>query len=229
MARGSFGRTVARAASSGGSRSYRARPPALWYLLMTIIVVGGVGLIVYSRNEAERPASAAIGPSLTDNWQAALGIDICGTIEPNLPASTNLSSTGLRTFGNGLIDAAPDVASSPSKFEGAKATLGLFAKNYQGFTLTSTEIGYPGKHEKIYKNGDACTSKLTGKGILVARVWTSPTAKTATLVTNPTKIHITNGEMITVAFVPSGATIPQPSSRGALATAIGTSSSHSKK
>ena len=145
MARGSFGRTVARAASSGGSRSYRARPPALWYLLMIAIVVVGVGLIAYSRNEALHPAAAKVGPSLTDNWQAALGIDICGTIKPNLPVSTNLASTGIRTFGNGLIDAAPDVSSSPAKFEGAKATLGLFAKNYAGFTLTATESRLPGQ------------------------------------------------------------------------------------
>ncbi len=229
MARGSFGRTVARAASSGGSRSYRARPPALWYLLMIAIVVVGVGLIAYSRNEALHPAAAKVGPSLTDNWQAALGIDICGTIKPNLPVSTNLASTGIRTFGNGLIDAAPDVSSSPAKFEGAKATLGLFAKNYAGFTLTATELGYPGKHEKIYKNGESCTGKLKGKSTLVARVWASPTATSSSLVTDPATIHITNGEMITVAFVPSGTTIPQPSSKGALETAIGTPSSSSKK
>jgi hypothetical protein len=229
MARGSFGRSVARAAASGGSRSYRARPPVLWYLLMTVVVVGGVGLIAYSRYEVQHPASAAIGPSLNDNWQAALGVDICGTLKPDLPESTNVSSVGLRTFGTGLIDAAPDVASKPSKFEGAKATLGLFATDYKGFTLTSTEIGYPGKNEKIYKNGDTCTGKLKGKGTLVARVWSSPTSAVSTLVTDPTKIHITNGEMITVAFVPSGSTIPQPASKGALVTAIGASSGHSKK
>ncbi len=221
MARGSFGRTVARAASSGGSRSYRARPPALWYLLMIAIVLAGVGLIAYSRYQAEHPASASVGPARTDNWQAALSIDICGKIEPNLPASTNLATSGIRTFGNGLIDAAPDVSSTPSKFEGAKATLGLFASNYKGFTLTSTEIGYPGKHETIYKDGEKCTGKLKGTGTLAARVWTSPTATTSSIVTNPTTIHIANGEMITVAFVPSGTTIPQPSSKGALVTAIG--------
>jgi hypothetical protein len=228
MARGSFGRTVARAASSGGSRSYRARPPVLWYLLMTVIVVGGVGLIAYSRYQVQHAASA-IGPSLDDNWQAALGIDICGTIKPDLPESTNVSTVGLRTFGSGLIDAAPDVSSSPQDFEGAKATLGLFAKDYKGFTLTSTEIGYPGKHEKIYKNGDTCTGKLKGKSTLVARVWSSPTSRTSSLVSDPTKIHIANGEMITVAFVPSGSTIPAPSSKGALETAIGVSSSTPSK
>lgn len=231
MARGSFGRTVARAASSGGSRSYRARPPTLWYMLMTVVIVGGIGLIVYSRYEVTHPASAAIGPTSTDNWQAALGIDICGTFKPNLPASANLSTVGLRTYGNGLIDAAPAVSTTPAKFEGAKATLGLFANNYSGFTLTSSEIGYPvkkGKHATIYKNGDTCTGKLTGKGTLVARVWSSPSATSSSLVTNPTKIHIANGEMITVAFVPSGATIPEPPSKGTLVTAVGSTGGKKK-
>jgi hypothetical protein len=229
MARGSFGRTVARAASSGGSRSYRARPPALWYMLMTIIVVGGIALIGYSRYEVQHPASAAIGPTQTDNWQAALGIDICGTFKPSLPVSANLSTTGLRTYGNGLIDAAPAVSTTPSKFEGAKATLGLFAKNYSGFTLTSSEIGYPAKHPKIYKNGDRCSGKLTGKSTLVARVWSSPTATSSSLVTNPTTIHIANGEMITLAFVPSGSRIPEPPSKGTLVTAIAATGGNSKK
>lgn len=196
---------------------------------MTVIVVGGVGLIAYSRYQAEHPASASVGPSSTDNWQAALGVDICGTFKPNLPESSNVGSVGLRTFGNGLIDAAPDVSSSPSKFEGAKATLGLFAQDYKGFTLTSTEIRYPGKHEKTYKDGDSCTGRLKGKSTLVAQVWSSPTASTSSSVSDPTKIHITNGEMITVAFVPSGTKIPEPPSKGALETAMGLSGSGASK
>src|SRR5579863_4586718 len=225
MARGSFGRTVARAAASGGSRSYRARPPALWYLLMAVVVVGGLGLIAYSRYEVQHPASAGIGPSASDTWYAALGIDICGKLEPNLPASANLSTTGLRTFGDGLIEAAPSVSSSPSAFEGAHATLGLFATNYSGFTLTSTEIEYPGKHQSLWKDGGSCTGKLKGKASLVAKVWASPTARTASVVTDPTKIHIDNGEMITVAFVPSGAPIPQPRSKSTLVQTISGKSS----
>ena len=225
MARGSFGRTVARAAASGGSRSYRARPPALWYLLMVVVVVGGLGLIAYSRYEVQHPASAGLGPSANDTWYAALGIDICGTLEPNLPVSTNLSSTGLRTFGDGLIEAAPSVASTPKTFEGANATLGLFASNYSGFTLTSNEIQYPGKHQRLWKDGESCTGKLKGKASLVAKVWSSPSSKTATLISDPTKIHIANGEMITVAFVPSGASIPQPGSKSTLVQTISSKSS----
>ena len=187
---------------------------------MVVVVVGGLGLIAYSRYQVQHRASAAIGPSSTDTWYAALSVDICGTLEKNLPVSTNLSSVGLRTFGDGLIEAAPGVASTPSTFEGAKATVGLFASNYSGFTLTSSEIQYPGKHQRLWKDGESCTGKLTGKSTLVAKVWSSPTASSGTIVTDPATVHVDNGEMITVAFVPSGATIPQPRSKATLVQTI---------
>ena len=211
MARGSFGRTVARAASSGGSKSYRARRPLAWYLLMFAIVVAGCVLIVFSRNEALHPVTT-IGPTAGDNWNAALAVDICGRIEPNLPASTNFGSTGLRTYGDGLINAAPgSVSTGAADYEGKKATLGLFADKYSGFKLTSTELHYPGKGQRTWKNGDTCTGPEKGKGQLVAAVWASPVSTTGKTVTNPTKIHITNGEMITLAFIPAGDSIPPPS------------------
>jgi hypothetical protein len=193
----------------------------MWYLLMLVIVLAGVGLIVYSRYEVQHPASAAIGPSASDNWQAALAVDICGKIEPNLPASSNLSSVGLRTFGNGLVNASPSVSSTPSAFEGAKATLGLFAKNYRGFVLKSDEISYPAKKPSTYVNGDTCKGPLHGRGSLVAKVWSSTTSTHPSTVSDPTSVHISNGEMITVAFVPSGASIPEPPSKTALVAALG--------
>ncbi|MFZ0058684.1 MAG: hypothetical protein WAL35_01385 [Acidimicrobiales bacterium] len=210
MARGSFGRTVARAASSGGSKSYRARRPVAWYLLMLVIVGVGVGLIVYSRNEAVR-SPAVIGPTANDNWYAALAVDICGKIEPNLPASSNFASTGLRTYGDGLINASPgSLGTGASAFEGKKATLGLFAENYAGFTLTPTELHYPGKGQRTWKDGDSCIGVDKGKGTLVAAVWASTKAINARTVTDPAKVHISDGEMITVAFVPRGTAIPEP-------------------
>ncbi|HXZ82430.1 MAG TPA: hypothetical protein VED84_01610 [Acidimicrobiales bacterium] len=210
MARGSFGRTVARAAASGGSKSYRARRPVAWYLLMLVIVALGCVLVVYSRNEALRTTSSE-GPTASDNWYAGLAVDICGKIEPNLPASTNFGSTGLRTYGDGLINASPGaLTSGASAYEGSKATLGLFAKKYSGFTLTATKLHYPGKGQRTWKNGDRCVGVAKGKGRLSAAVWTSSTATTPTIVADPAKIHISNGEMITVAFLPPGTAVPAP-------------------
>ena len=305
MSRGSFGRTVARAAASGGSRSYRARPPVLWYVLMVVIVVGGVFLIGYSRNERLHQASASVAPTKTDNWHAALAIDLCGTVQPNLPANTNLSTAGIRTFGDGVIDVDPGAVSNPSAFTGKHATLGTFIATYgNGFALSSTTLTMPAKasattsssattpassgtsktstagskapgsksvtsttsatHKaktkavvssttpakttagssttslpattttlakvakgKSYVDGHSCpsTTKTPGTAHLVAKVWPSPTGKPQLVTSNLGAIRLTNGEMITLAYVPSSATIPVPASRSTLLSDLGTTSS----
>ena len=327
MSRGSFGRTVARAAASGGSRSYRARPPVLWYVLMVVIVVGGVFLIGYSRNERLHQASASVAPTKTDNWHAALAIDLCGTVQPNLAANTNLSTAGIRTFGDGVIDVDPGAVSNPSAFTGTHATLGTFIATYgNGFALSSTTLTMPAKgsattsssattpassgtsktstagskaagsksvtsttsatHKaktkavvssttpakttagssttpakttagssttpakttagssttslpattttlakvakgKSYVDGHSCpsTTKTPGTAHLVAKVWPSPTGKPQLVTSNLGAIRLTNGEMITLAYVPSSATIPVPASRSTLLSDLGTTSS----
>src|SRR5580704_17582408 len=101
MPQRNFGRSVARAAASGGGKAYRGRPAVGWYLTMILIVVVGVSLVVYSRQERLHPkaasASTTEGPTLTDSWHAALAFDLCGAVQKPLPANTNLTSTGLRT------------------------------------------------------------------------------------------------------------------------------------
>jgi hypothetical protein len=177
---------------------------------MFVVVVVGIGLIVYSRDEALRVPE---GPTATSNWYAALSIDICGKIEPLLPASTNMSSIGLGTVGYGVLNAHPAYAGAGAPaYEGKKATLGLFATGYaySGFRLTNDELRFPGKGHRTWSDGDRCTGPAKGKGDLVARVWSTPTAIVSKTVVGPANVHITNGEMITVAFVPRGTTIPGP-------------------
>ncbi len=228
MRRGSFGRSVARAAASGGGRAYRARAPIGWYASVVLIVVAGVGLVAYSRYERLHPV--IVGPTASDNWQAAFSADICGTVAKALPANPNLGSVGIRTFGNGLIDINPGAASTPSAFEGRNATLGKFASSYPGFTLTPTSIQLPGKGQRLWKDGDRCTSSagpLDGPAKLVVKVWSSPSSPGRLFGGDPTKLHLENGQMITVAFVPAGSAIPEPPSRTALLQALGLSSSTS--
>jgi hypothetical protein len=186
----------------------------LWYIAMVVIVIGGIGLAAYSRNERLHPST--VGPTASDNWQVAFAVDVCGTLQPNLPANSNLSKVGIRTYGSGLINVNPGALSSgASAFEGAKATLGKFASSYPSFQLTSTSLKLPTKGARTWKNGDACTGPLKGKGTLEAEVWSSPTA-TGHIVTDVTTIHLSNQEMITLAFVPAGSSIPKPPSASAL-------------
>ena len=218
MSRDRFSRSVARAAASGGGAAYRSRRPLGFYAAIGLIVVLGVGLIVYSRHERMHATKAAEGPSATDAWQSAIGFDICGTVQPALAASTNLTTVGIRTFGNDIINTEPSAAKTPADFEGAKATLGLFVKDYSGLTLTSSSLQLPGKTEHLWRNGDKCG---TTAGKVQTKVWSSTSAKGTAYAGDPTKLHLTNGQMIMVAFVPNGASIPVPPSKEALLVALG--------
>jgi hypothetical protein len=188
---------------------------------MIAIVVVGVGLIVYSRNEVlHPPVSTANAPTASDHWYIAFGIDICGTVQKNLATNTNLTSTGIRTFGEGLIDVDPGAVSSASAFEGAKATLGNFATHYPGLTLTSSALTLPGKPVTTWTDGEACKGPLTGTGRLVAKVWSSATAKPKTIRSDIPGIRLENGQMIMLAFVPSSASIPAPPSKSLLVSTL---------
>ena len=230
MSRGSFGRTVARAAASGGSKSYRARPPTAWYLVMVVICIAGISLIVYSRNERVHPVTITTAPTASDHWYAAYAVDICGTVQADLPENSNLSKVGIRTFGDGIIDINPGAVSNKSAFTGTNATLGNFASNYPGLTLTATSIKLPGAKQKTWSNGDSCPSakgSAPGKGQLQVEVWSSPTAKGSLYTGDPTALRLRNGQMVTVAFVPVGATIPVPASRSTLLQDVGSAGTSS--
>jgi hypothetical protein len=230
MSRGSFSRSVARAASSGGGKAYGSRSPIAWYLVLTVIVLVGASLVVYSRYEhmhlhSKTTATKAIGPTVNDHWQMAYAIDICGKVQAPLPANTNLGTVGIRTYGTGLIDIDPrfsTTAADQAKYEGAKATLGLFASSYP-FTLTADSIKLPGKNSTLWMNGVDCPGKNSPVGHLEAKVWSSPSAKGKILTTSIPALHLTNGAMVTIAFVPSGTAIPEPPSKPALITALGSS------
>jgi hypothetical protein len=230
MSRGSFSRSVARAASSGGGKAYGSRSPIAWYLVLTVIVVVGASLVVYSRYEhmhlkTKTTAAASIGPTVSDHWQMAYAIDICGKVQSPLPANSNLGSVGIRTYGTGLIDIDPrfsSTAADQAKYEGAKATLGLFASSYP-FTLTADSIKLPGAKSTLWTNGVDCPGKNSPVGHLEAKVWSSPNATGKLLSTSIPALHLSNGAMVTIAFVPSGTAIPEPPSKPALITALGSS------
>lgn len=226
MSRGSFGRSVARAAASGRSKSYRSRPAFGFYALIALIVIVGVGLVVYSRHQAQQKAAAASvsePPTAKSNWNVAYAVDICGKLQANLPTNPN-PAVGIRTFGNGLINIDPAASTTPSDFEGKKETLGLFASTYSTFKLTGTSIELPGK--RTWQTLDQCTKAdgpETGVGYVQAKLWRSPTDKHPTVLTGSAvpRLHLLNGEMVTIAFVPKHSSIPEPASKSALVAALG--------
>ncbi len=172
---------------------------------MAVIVVLGVTLVAYSRQERLHPASAKADttpPTLTADWTEGIAFDICGTISPPLAASPSSTSVGIKTSGNGVINLQPLTNSDT----GHNATLGRFAGHYPGLTLTATSLKLPGG--KLYTNGQSCGSK---PGYLQVKTWSNPTAENGKLYSgDPRQLLLENGQLITVAFVPRGTSIPKP-------------------
>jgi hypothetical protein len=220
MPRGDTGKWVARAGATGGGRSYRGQRPMKWYASLAMISLVGVALIVYSRYERQHPP-AATQPAIGAHWYQALGFDICGTVQANLPANPNASTApvpGVRTDGDGVIQVAPTTNADA----GNNATLARFVTSYPRLTLTTNALQIPGKPR--YTDGQKCPagSPDAGKtGQLQIKVWpsfTPPGSNHPSVSHDPSAIKLADGQLITVAFVPSGASVAKPSSITAMLT-----------
>lgn len=223
MASNSTGKWVTRAASTGGGKTYRGQMPVNWYASLLLICIVGLGLVTFSRYELTHKTASSSGPPTTSQtWYAALGIDLCGTVEPNLPASTNGSKVGFTANGNGVLTISPKNASE----SGANATLGKFVDGYHGLALTSSTLQYPGK--PLLSNGETCpkgTPDAGKAGYVTVVNWPSYVTKKGTEVSgDPRSLLFGNAQMITMAFIPATATAPKPpgSAISALITAVQT-------
>jgi hypothetical protein len=208
MARTDTGRWVARAAATGGGRTYRGRRPVRWYTALVLIVVVGVALVVYSRYERQHP-SAGTQPTIGAHWYASLAFDICGTVEPNLPANPNEASAapGLHTAGDGVIQINPAKAADA----GNNATLGRFVRLYPGLALSPTSVRLPGK--ATHHSGQICpagTPDAGKKADVTVKVWPSFTSSSPSVPSDPTTLKLANGQLITVAFLPPSSAVPKP-------------------
>ena len=209
MASNSTGKSVQRAATTGGGRTYRGQMPVNFYASLGIVIVIGLVLVGFSRYQLSHKTTSSAGPPTTSQtWYAALGINICGTMQPNLAASTNQKKTGLVADGNGVLTIAPKNSSE----SGASATLGKFVSNYKGLELTNTSIQYPGK--SAYTNGKVCpkgTPDAGKAGIVIVYSWPNFTSKSgAQTPGDPQNLLFKNGQLITMAFLPANATVPKP-------------------
>ena len=168
MARSSSGKSVARAAATGGGTTYRGQMPVNWYAALVIIVIVGVASIALAKYNYNKTPTV-VEPTVGTSWHAGLAFDICGTMEAPLPASPS-SSSGLTTSGSGVVLVEPKSASEA----GNNATLGKFADGYTGLTLTNTKLEYPSTKATEYTNGEKCPAGTpdAGKvGIVQARSW----------------------------------------------------------
>ena len=210
MASNSTGKWVERAATTGGGRTYRGQRPVNWYASLVVICVVGLLLVGYSRYQRTHRTTSSSGPPTTQQtWFAALGIDICGTMKPNLPASTKGATTGFTANGSGVLTIEPKNSSE----SGANAILGKFVSGYKGLELTSSTLQYPGT--AALNNGEVCPkgSPDAGKpGVVIVNSWPNFESKSKGTQPSgqPQNLLFSNGQLITLAFVPVNATIPKP-------------------
>jgi hypothetical protein len=219
--RNSISRRVARAASIGGSRSYRQRTPLGWYSILLLVCVVGLGLIVFSRHEREvasenattttttttQPTSTP--PTASDHFEAALSVDVCGKVF-NLPRSKDLTS-GIITDGNGVVDIQPARAGKDAKqYEGANATLAKFLTQ-EGVDLTISSLKLPkslGSHAGTYVNGEKCGTKSAVTEVVIWPSTTSTTPYSGAF--SPGITFASDGLMYMVDFLPRGTSVPKP-------------------
>ncbi len=186
--------------------------PVKWYGSLFLIVLVGIVSVVYSRYERGEPVAGTPPTIGNTHWYAAFAVDVCGTVQPDLPTNPNSTANpGIHTDGDGVIRIEPTKAADA----GNNATLSRFVTDYPKFGLTSTSLTIPG--EKARTNGETCP-KLTPdagrKGQVQIKVWPSaqaPGVNHPSTTTDPTSVKLADGQLITVGFVPAGSRLPKPS------------------
>jgi hypothetical protein len=216
MARSSSGKSVARAAATGGGTTYRGQMPVNWYAALVIIVIIGVASIALAKYNYNK-VPTVVEPAIGTTWHAGLAFDVCGTMEPAIPASSS-TATGLTTTGSGVILIEPKSSSDA----GNNATLGKFADGYTGLTLSNTELKLPSTSVPAYTNGQKCATGTpdAGKvGVVQARSWLISTTtgknheevETGGATTlEPADLKFADRQLITTGFVPKGTKMPKP-------------------
>ena len=224
MPRDSISRRVARAAATGGSKSYRSRTPYGWYAILLLVCLLGVALIAFSRHERQQRVAAAsttttsttappkVPPTVTDHWQVAMEVDVCGRTQ-FLPRSA-VQPNGMTTNGDGVVNIQPVLAGrNAAQFEGNNATVGKFL-SLESVVLSDNALKLPasmGKLAGMYVNGHKCGGKA---GVAGASIWSTPTTAAASAVSkNVAALPFANGEMFMITFVPKGAKVPAPASQ----------------
>ncbi len=108
----------------------------------------------------------------------------------------------------------PTTTTTTSPSSTTTSTTGSSSTTSTTGSSTTTSTTAPVAKPRLFKNGQSCEGKT---GVVQVKRWQSPSARTGTLVTNPSSIRFRNGELITIAFLPKGAPIPRPASAKAIA------------
>jgi hypothetical protein len=189
---------MGKASRKKGRVKVKARRSNLGFTVAVVaIVVLGVAGIALSRGGNDSSTKGP-GAKVGDHWHAAVGINICGTWQPNL--SQYESATGVHSHGDGFMHIHPFSAAGA----GSNANVGLFYTQ-AGDKVSATELDV---FKRKYKNGDACESLNKKPGVV--RWSVNGVEKTG----NPAKYIPNDRDVIALAFIPKDAEIGEPPTSG---------------
>jgi hypothetical protein len=205
---------AARLAQKGKGKKVRFQGGTVFPLIVAIVLVVGIGTIVYARQTV--PADDSSPPTIDDHWHAAYGFFLCDTWEQlagnleeaNTPGSLRFARTGVHSHDDGVIHWHPFTSSAVGK----RAKLGLFLEMY-GVELTNDSLKFPADQlgGKEYIEGETkCGDKDAELQVVVWDSFTD-TDDGTTYIANFDNIPISNNGMVfSIAFVPRDTDIPMP-------------------
>ena len=143
MGKASSSKKVARAARAGGRVSSGQPRSLLFPGVLTVIVVLGLSLVIYARNDRMNQDTSG-PPQLEDHIHQAFGVNVCGEWKTDVPEFE--SPVGLHTHGDGVLHVHP----FSQLGVGPNATLGRFIEDASedgglDISLSDTKLVYLGE------------------------------------------------------------------------------------
>ena len=199
MGKASSSKKVARAAGIGGGRTNRGKAPVLWYGSLVIILLAGIGLTAFSRDQRQEqlasPESKEEPRANAAHWHVALGVRVCDRWLD--PVQDQADPKGIHSHGDGIIHVHPFVASAA----GRRATLERYAEAVKG-ELAVNRFAWPegGGKKVAHETGDKC-----GEQEAEVRAFYNGELHEG----DPSDILLTDRGKLVLALVPKGTTYEQ--------------------
>jgi hypothetical protein len=189
---------MGKASRNKGRVKAKARRRSRGFVVFVVaVLVLGVALIALAKNDNGGTGSATgQGPQINDHWHAAIGVNLCGTWQANLPTYEPSPNTGIHSHGDGFMHMHPYSAAGAGK----NATVGLFYRQ-AGDKLSATGMQM---FKQKYKNGDVCDA--LGKKPGLVRWSVNGQERTG----NPANFVPNNRDVVATAFIPKDADIGTP-------------------
>jgi hypothetical protein len=180
----------------------------------------GQGLVAIEPKLASLPATASGKNAVLNALLVGAGISLTNTnltVAPPPSATTTTTTTSPSTTTSTTTASNSSSTSTSSPSSSTSSTSTTTASSSTSSTSSSTTTSsLPAA--KTYTNGQSCEG---GKGRVEAEVWKSPSAKKGKIYTkNAASIRFKDGQLITLAFLPKGASIPKPASAKQVSDAL---------